>query len=434
MLLASGVARVGGALALNAVMQRDSKASVTAKSIARTLELLGPTYVKLGQILATRRDLFGEDVVFQLERLQDRLEPQAFDVVPRLFRKELGLELADVFAKIDPVPIGSASIACVYRGALRDGTPVAVKVRRPNVARRIDLDLRLIRLGARIVARLPGFRDVPLLPALDEFGLCLLRQVDLRVEANATRRISAALSEEPDVLVPILVDRLCSESLLTMELLPVEQGGRDASCRPALLAALRALYHMIFLEGFIHCDLHGANLFLLSDGRAVIVDFGFMAEFSADVRLQFAEFFLAMASNDGPRCARITVETAAFVPASLPFDAFEAEVSALVAKAAGASVDEFRVADFVLGLFDVQRRYRIVGTTAFTMGIVSLLVFEGMAKETVGDLDFGRQAIPFVTRALAAMPSAGEGLESGRAARDPLTSGGSVGLDRGSSV
>src|SRR5919206_216653 len=143
-------------------------------------------------------------------------------------------------------------------------------------------------------------RGLPVLDALDEFGACLRRQVDMRVEAAANRRLRAALAREPAVLLPALVERYCSESLLTMELLPVDRGRRDPSRRPALLAALRALYRMIFLEGFVHCDLHGANLFLLPDGRAAMVDFGFTAELPAEVRLQFAEFFLAMAMDGWP--------------------------------------------------------------------------------------------------------------------------------------
>lgn len=403
-LLGCGTGRLAGALALNGVRRRERAAEVAARSLSRTLERLGPTYVKLGQILGTRRDLLSADVVVHLERLQDRLEPAPFDIVPQLARNELGLELDDVFAELDSAPIASASIACVYRGVLHDGTPVALKVRRPEVGRLIDLDLRLIRRGARVLAPLPGLRGLPMLSALDEFSSCLLRQVDFRLEADANRRIQAALLEEPDVLLPTLVERYCSESLLTMSLLPVELAGRDASRRPALLAALRALYRMIFVEGFVHCDLHGANLFLLSDGRAALLDFGFMAELPPSARLGFAEFFLAMASNDGQRCSQITVDTAAFVPADLDYRSFEADVCALVARAAGASVDEFRVADFVLGLFDIQRQYHIIGTTAFTMAIVSLLVFEGTAKDVAGDLDFGHEAIPFVLRALATRP------------------------------
>ncbi len=125
--------------------------------------------------------------------------------------------------------------------------------------------------------------------------------------------------------------------------------------------------------------------------------------------MTFAEFFLAMASDDGRRCARITVETATFVPRDLDYPAFEGEVCRLVTRAAGASVEEFSVASFVGGLFDIQRRHRIVGASAFVMAIVALLVFEGTAKSVGGAVDFGSEAVPFVMHAL------GERMEAGRA-------------------
>jgi ubiquinone biosynthesis protein len=194
-----------------------------------------------------------------------------------------------------------------------------------------------------------------------------------------------------------------------MELLPVERASRDERCLPALVAALRALYRMIFVEGFVHCDLHGANLFLFPNGRAALLDFGFVAELSTETRLTFAEFFLAMASDDGRRCARITVDTASFVPSELDYGAFEGEVRRLVTRAAGSSIEEFSVAGFVGGLFDIQRRHRIVGTSDFVMAIVALLVFEGTAKSVAGTVDFGAEAVPFVMCAL------GERMEAGRA-------------------
>jgi ubiquinone biosynthesis protein len=405
-LLACGAARLGVSLVANRGRPR---APVVADGAVWTLERLGPTYIKLGQILATRRDLLPECAVVELERLQDRVAPARFDHVPELFLRELGVDLAEVFAELDPVPLACGGVACVYRGGLRDGTPVAVKVRRPDVARRIELDLRLLRIGARTLARLPPLRRLPLVEAIDEFGASLRRQIDFRLEAAANRRICAAVLEEPDVVVPRLVDELSSESLLVMELLPVERASWDERCLPALLAALRALYRMIFVEGFVHCDLHGANLFLFPNGRAALVDFGFVAELPTETRLTFAEFFLAMASDDGRRCARITVETASFVPPELDYRAFEGEVRRLVTRAAGASIEEFSVAGFVGGLFDIQRRHRIVGTSDFVMAIVALLVFEGTAKSVAGSVDFGREAVPFVMHAL------GERMEAGRA-------------------
>ncbi len=375
-----------------------------------TLERLGPTYVKLGQILATRRDLLPGSAVVELERLQDRLRPAPFKDVPALMRSELGIELEDAFSEFDPVPVACGGIACVYRAELHSGVAVAVKVRRPDVARRIDLDLRLLRLGAKALTWLPPLHRLPLVESLDEFGESLQRQIDFRIEAAANRRIRDAIAGDPSIVVPRLIDQLSSESLLTMELLPLERARHDERCLPALVASLQALYRMIFVSGFVHCDLHGGNLFLFPDGRAALIDFGFVAELSTDTRLTFAEFFLAMASDDGRRCARITVETASYVPTALDYVAFEGEVRRLVSKAAGATIEEFSVAAFVGGLFDIQRRYRIVGTSEFVMAIVALLVFEGTAKSVAGSVDFGGEAVPYVMQAL------GERMEAGRAA------------------
>jgi len=406
-LLALGSFRLAAALARS---RGRSRAAVTAEVAVRTLERLGPTYIKLGQILATRRDLLPESAVVELERLQDRVRPASFDDVPALFRRELGVSPEDVLSELDPVPVACGGVACVYRGRLRDGSAVAIKVRRPDVARRIHLDLRLLRFGARALTLLPPLRRLPLVEGIDEFGAGLRRQIDFRLEAEANRRIRGAVSGERNVLVPRLVDELSSESLLTMELLPVGSARRDARCVPALLAALRALYRMIFVDGFVHCDLHGANLFLFPDGTAALVDFGFVAELPTETRLTFAEFFLAMASDDGRRCARITVETASFVPPELDYPAFEGEVCRLVSRAAGASIEDFSVAGFVGGLFDIQRRHRVVGTSEFVMAIVALLVFEGTAKTVAGGIDFGSEAAPFVMQAL------GERMEAGRSA------------------
>jgi ubiquinone biosynthesis protein len=395
-------ARLGLALAWHALARRpEPEGAVVGRTLAALFRALGPTYVKIGQILATRQDLLGEEVVRELDPLQDRLPPAPFAAVARSFRAELGLELPDVFTELHRRPIASASIASVYRGRLHDGRQVAVKVRRPGIVERVAADLRLLELGASAIGRLPAFRSVPIRVSLDEFAGCVRRQLDFRAEADAARRVRALLSSQPDVVVPALVDRYCSASILTMKLVPTGRvDGGGGKSRQALLTALRALYLMIFVEGLVHCDLHRGNLHLLQDGRAVIVDFGFMAELPDAVRRKFAEFFFAMAANDGPRCAQIVVDTAEFLPPDLAYPEFEAELSEIVARAAGARVRDFRVADFVLSLFDLERRYRIYGTTAFTMAIVSLLVFEGIAKSVDGELDFQQEAAPFLARAL----------------------------------
>jgi ubiquinone biosynthesis protein len=379
-----------------------SRQRIVGRTLAELFEALGPTYIKLGQILSTRRDILSETVARELARLQDQLPPIPARTLPKLFRREFGMGIEDVFAELDPSPVASASVASVYRARLRDGRLVAVKVLRPGVRARVRADLRLLRWLSGLLGRLPPLRRLPLRPALEEFGLCLERQLDFRLEAEANARVRACLAWEPDVSAPALVEEWCSPSVLTMQFIEGLRGTRPAGDRPeraALGAALRALYRMIFVEGFIHCDLHRGNLHFLPGGRAVLIDFGFMAALERAERLKFAEFFFAMATDDGARCARIIRETASFSPPGLDYEAFAAEIGTLVGGISGAEAGRFQVAGFALELFKVQRRHGIVGTTAFVMAIISLLVFEGLAKEFYPELDFQREALPFILRA-----------------------------------
>ncbi|HEX6042035.1 ABC1 kinase family protein [Longimicrobium sp.] len=384
------------------VRRGEPRARVLGRTLAELFQALGPSYVKLGQLLSTRRDLLADDTLRPLARLRDKLPPGPFRIVPGLFRAELGVEVGDVFAALDPVPVASASIATVYRGRLRDGRVVAVKVRRPGVARVVRADLRLLRAGARLLSRLPPLRLVPVQATVEDFCAALERQLDLRREADASRRLRAVLACEPDVVVPALVDELCGESVLTMEFVdgmrPLDgRGGGEA--RHALTAAVRALYRMIFEEGCIHCDLHQGNLHYLPGGRAVVLDFGFVVEIGDEARRRFAQFFYAMATNDGERCARITRDIALAVPAGLDYRAFRAEVVALVEQAFRARAGEFRVAEFVGRMFDLQRRHGLRGSSDFVMPVLSLLVLEGMVLDVDPGLDFQREARPFVMRA-----------------------------------
>jgi ubiquinone biosynthesis protein len=407
-----GALRLAFRLASARLAQRGtSRQRVIGRTLAELFEVLGPTYIKLGQILSTRRDLLSEPVTQELARLQDQLPPVSFSVVPALFRRELGTEVEEVFSELDPSPIASASIASVYRGRLRDGRQVAVKVLRPGIRRCVRADLRLLRSLSGLFGRLPPLRRLPLRRAMDEFGTCLERQLDFRLEAEANRRVRAALASEPNVSIPELVEELCGPSVITMQFIEGLGRTRTGSDGAALQAALRALYRMIFVEGFIHCDLHHGNVHFLPGGRAVLIDFGFMAEIEDAERLKFAEFFFAMATNDGARCAQIIRETAIFSPPGLDYEAFAADITSLVGSVSGAKASRFQVAGFVLGLFNSQRRYGIVGTTAFIMAIISLLVFEGLAKEVYPDLDFQREALPFIL-----------GASSRRNDRKPVTS------------
>ena len=169
----------------------------------------------------------------------------------------------------------------------------------------------------------------------------------------------------------------------------------DGSLREAARAGLRALYRMIFVEGLIHCDLHGGNIRLLPDGRVAIVDFGLVAEMERADRLEFARFFYLVAIGDGRSCASVIIDTAMAVPVRLDRARFEAEIVSLL-KTLGRTAGNFSVSSFVIRLFDIQRRHGIIGAPQFMSAILSLFVFEGIVRHWLPDLNFQQEAQRYI--------------------------------------
>jgi ubiquinone biosynthesis protein len=382
--------------------RRTSAADILGRTLAELLERLGPAFIKFGQLLGTRPDLIADEFAAPLRALQDRLPPLPPRVARTLVARELGAPVDAWFAEFADVPVASGSIAAVHRARRHDGRIVAVKVLRPGVAAAIERDLRLLRRIVAAAERLPVFRDLPLVAAVDQLGESLRGQTDLRREAAANARLRLAFSANGKVVIPGVIEALSTPAVLTMDFIDAfaqPATRHDASDPLALRVGLRALYQMIFIDGVVHCDMHEGNFRLLPDGRVALIDFGFVAEMDTETRLSFAEFFMAMASGDGAWCADIALQMAARYPPAIDRAAFARAMGAIVAPAAGRRVAEFSVASFVAALFNVQRRYQVCATPAFVMAIVALLTFEGLAKEIDVALDFQREALPFVAGA-----------------------------------
>ncbi|HEY1349407.1 MAG TPA: AarF/UbiB family protein [Ktedonobacteraceae bacterium] len=385
---------------------RRSRQALLGQALVELCISLGATFIKFGQILSTRRDLIPREIVTPLTRLQDRVKPFAFRHVPAIIEAQLGQPLTQIFAEFEEQPLASASIACVYRARLHNGQVVAVKIRRPAIVRKVHNDLRIMRFMAQIMARLPAMRQIPVVETIDELGKCIEQQLDLRMEAHNTRLFRARFAHNRQIQIPALVEEYCSEAVLVMDFIDDltrldELDWDEHEYQASLITGLRALYQMIFLDGFIHCDLHPGNLYLRKDGQVVILDSGFIATLNRDDRAQFGRFFLGIATNAGKNCARILYETAPYKPPQFDRAGFEQAVVELIDRSAGAKAVTFQVAPFAYQLFDIQRRFGLRGSTNFNMAILSLLVFEGIAKQLYPLLDFQAEARPFLLRAVS---------------------------------
>lgn len=397
--LAHHGARTGTRLAV-ARLRRGGRhdAAIAGACLAEALEALGPTFVKLGQLLSTRADLLPPALLAPLQRLQDHVRPFDPARVPGIVERCFGRTLGDLFETFDARPVSSASIAQVHRARLRGcGREVAVKIRRPGIASVIERDLALLLVAADRLGDHPSLRRYPVRLALAQFSEAMRGQLDFVREAEANRRLRRHFQDTPAVRIPALVDELCCEDIITMDFLGdiarLDSPRLDpAHAFSAVRHAVRALYAMLFRFGLLHCDLHPGNLFAHGDGDLTILDTGFMAELEADDVEDFRSFFLGVAFNDGPRCARILLRTALWRGDGFDADAFQREVVALISRYSGLKTREFSVAGFVRDLFDVQRRHAMCGSPNFTLAILSLFVLEGLARVHAADLDFQGEA------------------------------------------
>ena len=362
---------------------------------------LGATFVKVGQIMSTRPDLFPPHVIRALEGLQDNVGPFAWAEVQQTFVAELGKPPEEIFAEISAVPIASASVAQVHRARLRDGRVVAVKVRRPRLDELVDFDLKVMRGFARALALVPSIGLMAPVESVEEFGRGIRMQLDFTIEARNNRRFSENFKDDRDVIFPALIDGLCTSRILTMEFIDGTKvlNFRQTPSDPKRLAQIgfRVMLKMVFEDGFVHADLHPGNIFITRDDRVAILDLGLVGELDGRHREGFARYFAAWAQGDGKTMAALMAELSP--GRRIPnYAGFEAAVVAFVQKYYGKRLGEVQVSLVFMDMMNILRKYRVRANPTFTLVNIAIAVTEGIGKQLDPDVDLMATALPFFAK------------------------------------
>lgn len=274
----------------------------TQERLRLTIEDLGPTYIKFGQILADRPDVISERFRNELKKLQSNAMPFDDATAIRLIEDELGAELNQVFCDFNRECIASASIGQVYTAQLKDGTDVVVKIRRPNIDQKIKLDLYLMRyLAARLAKDYPEMAAINIIGVVDEFGESIVNELDYYNEAANILRFREMFRDSTTVYIPNVFMEHTTKRLIVMERIngitpddpdKLLHAGLDTN--QIALNGAGALLTMIMKEGFFHADPHAGNMFILPDNRIAFIDFGMVGvlrprdmDFLANISLGF---------------------------------------------------------------------------------------------------------------------------------------------------
>jgi ubiquinone biosynthesis protein len=271
-----------------------------ARAFRQALEELGTTFIKLGQLLSSRPDLLPDVYIDELSHLVDAVPPVSFAEIDAVIRAELG---DDVFARVDPEPVATASIAQIHAALLATGREVVVKVRRPGVVEQVDIDLGLLRSTASLIAGRSETAQLLQIEALaDELEVHLRAELDFSEEAFNTDLIAALVEDYELLTVPRVIRPYVTERVLVLERIDGRKVTADHGLAPEVAADLArqffsAYVHQVVVEGVYHADPHAGNVLLTSDGRLALLDFGLIGRLDDDTRRGLSLLLLALAQN-----------------------------------------------------------------------------------------------------------------------------------------
>ncbi len=278
-----------------------------------TLEELGPTFVKAGQILSMRPDALPHGLILELRKLQNSVSPLPFDDMREVLVDELEFEPHEVFASFDKTPVASASLAQVYRATLPDGREVAVKVQRPNLTKIVHADLDLLTwFAAQLHQRIHALQPYDLPAVVAEVRSSLLRELDFRNEVRNQQYFNALNPHPEKVFAPAIVDELCGERVLVMEWITGASVSsakftRDEARRIAANGAESIIYQVL-ISGFFHADPHAGNVLIVPDGRLCFLDWGMVGNLTKRLRHGLADLLSAAVTQDAERIVQIAAE------------------------------------------------------------------------------------------------------------------------------
>ena len=382
-----------------------SNSDTRSVRIRRTLEDLGPIYVKFGQALSTRRDLLPLDIADELVKLQDRVPPFPNDIAVSIIEKALEMPVTEAFAEFNPEPLASASIAQVHTAVLHSGEQVVVKVLRPNIEERIISDIALLYELARIAEKFwSDARRLCAVEVVAEFEKTTMAELDLVREAANAAKLRRNFENSELLYVPEVHWPLTRQKIMVMERvhgIPVGEIGqlKAANADFKLLAerGVEIFFTQVFRDNFFHADMHPGNIFVEPPGKYIAIDFGIVGSLSLSDQRYLAENFLAFFNRDYRKVAQMHVESG-WVHRSTRIEEFESAIRGVCEPIFEKPLKDISFGQLLLRLFQTARQFDMHVQPQLVLLQKTLLNIEGLGRQLYPELDLWQTAKPFLEK------------------------------------
>ena len=376
--------------------------------IRMMFEELGPIFVKLGQVISTRKDLLSDDIAFELSKLQDNVKPFPKDISMQIIENELGDKISNIFNNFTAEPLASASIAQVHSAQLKNGKDVIVKVVRPGIHKAIEKDLLLMKRIAEFLTSLSDdFKRMHLIEVVNDYELLVYDETDLIKESTNAKKIRDNFKNSKLIYIPEIYWNYVTRNILVMErtyATPIND--REELIRQGIdfekLAtnAVESFFIQVFEHNFFHADMHPGNIFVHkvgNDVQFVLVDFGIMGSLSTFDKRYLAENFVAFFNRDYAKVARLHVECE-WVPKDTNISLLEKAIRDNCESMLDKSIKDVSLSDIILGLFDTARKFKLEVQPQLILMQKALLYTEGLGREFHPELDLWKTSKPILEK------------------------------------
>jgi len=380
--------------------------------LAAVLEELGPTFVKFGQMLASRPDILPPEYIHELERICHHVAPFSGQRARAIVEEELGRPADEVFLEFSNTQRASGSIAQIHDAVLRDGTPVVVKVRRPRIERTIEDDVAILTFLAEQANKVPEFQPLRLPMLVDEFGRGIQSELDFITEAAYTHRFRECFRDDPRIEIPKVYWEYSTERVLTMRCIEgahlgelLAEGrlprGRQELARTLMDAYLR----QFFVLGIFHGDPHPGNILLTETGRLALLDFGLIGRVNARLRRRLGVCLMALGNHQFELLAEVVSEIGR-PPDETQLDSMQQEIIGLLDRYSSVPLDRLDLQRSFLDIMSVIRKYNVEVPHDFVLMGRALVAISGIVLQLDPKLNVGELAVPYGRKLLRQKASA----------------------------